>query len=98
MWASAAARRTESAQKPETAVSGRRKKRPQPPRRRTWEELRLTIVVWIERTDYRRRRQRRPGKPTPGDIEIGVAAGREHNAGAKPREIPDCAPMRRVLL
>ena len=35
----------------------------------TREELRLAIVVWIERTYHRKRRQRRLGKLTPIDFE-----------------------------
>jgi putative transposase len=40
--------------------------------RRRWltrEELRLAIVIWIERTYHRRRRQRRLGKLTPIEFE-----------------------------
>jgi len=40
--------------------------------RRRWqsrEELRLAIVVWIERTYHRRRRQRGLGKLTPVEFE-----------------------------
>ncbi|MBV7704013.1 integrase core domain-containing protein, partial [Nocardia nova] len=40
--------------------------------RRHWatrEELRLAIVVWIERTYHRRRRQRRLGRLTPIEFE-----------------------------
>lgn len=36
--------------------------------RRRWstrEQLRLAIITWIERTDHRRRRQRRLGRLTP---------------------------------
>ena len=36
----------------------------------TREELRLAIVVWIERTYHRKRRQRRLGKLTPIEFEI----------------------------
>ena len=40
----------------------------------TREELRLAIVVWIERTYHRKRRQRRLGKLTPIEFEtINVA-------------------------
>ena len=40
----------------------------------TREELRLAMVVWIERTYHRRRRQRRLGKLTPIELEtINVA-------------------------
>ena len=35
----------------------------------TREELRLAIVVWIERTYHRRRQQRRLGKLTPIEFE-----------------------------
>ena len=35
----------------------------------TREELRLAIVVWIERTYHRKRRQRRLGKLTPIEVE-----------------------------
>jgi len=35
----------------------------------TREELRLAIVVWIERTYHRKRRQRRLGKLTPSEFE-----------------------------
>ena len=35
----------------------------------TREELRLAIVVWIERTYHRKRRQRRLGKLTPIEFE-----------------------------
>ena len=35
----------------------------------TREELRLAIVVWIERTYHRKRRQRRLGKLTPVEFE-----------------------------
>jgi transposase InsO family protein len=35
----------------------------------TREELRLAIVLWIERTDHRRRRQRRLGRLTPVEFE-----------------------------
>ena len=35
----------------------------------TREELRLAIVVWIERTYHRMRRQRRLGKLTPIEFE-----------------------------
>ncbi len=40
--------------------------------RRRWatrEELRLAIVIWIERTYHRRRRQRALGKLTPVEFE-----------------------------
>lgn len=40
--------------------------------RRSWatrEELRTAIVVWIERTDHRRRRQARLGRLTPVEFE-----------------------------
>jgi putative transposase len=40
--------------------------------RRHWqsrEELRLAIVIWIERTYHRRRRQRALGKLTPIEFE-----------------------------
>ena len=40
--------------------------------RRRWqsrEELRLAIVIWIERTYHRRRRQRGLGKLTPIEVE-----------------------------
>jgi len=40
----------------------------------TREELRLAIVVWIDRTYHRKRRQRRLGKLTPIEFEtINVA-------------------------
>jgi len=40
----------------------------------TREDLRLAMVVWIERTYHRRRRQRRLGKLTPTEFEtINVA-------------------------
>ncbi|MEC5186268.1 putative transposase, partial [Cryobacterium sp. MP_3.1] len=40
----------------------------------TRDELRLAIVVWIERTYHRKRRQRRLGKLTPIEFEtINVA-------------------------
>ena len=40
----------------------------------TREELRLAMVVWIERTYHRKRRQRRLGKLTPIEFEtINVA-------------------------
>ena len=35
----------------------------------TREELRLAVVVWIERTYHRRRRQRALGKLTPIEFE-----------------------------
>ena len=35
----------------------------------TREELRLAIVIWIERTYHRRRRQRALGKLTPIEFE-----------------------------
>ena len=35
----------------------------------TQEELRLAIVVWIEKTYHRKRRQRRLGKLTPIELE-----------------------------
>jgi len=35
----------------------------------TGDELRLAMVVWIERTYHRRRRQRRLGKLTPIEFE-----------------------------
>lgn len=35
----------------------------------TREELRLAIVIWIERTYHRRRRQRGLGKLTPIEFE-----------------------------
>jgi len=38
-------------------------------RRRCREELRLAIVIWIERTYHRRRRQRGLGKLTPIEFE-----------------------------
>jgi transposase InsO family protein len=41
-------------------------------RQRTWttrEELRLAIVVWIEKTYHRRRRQRALGRLTPIEYE-----------------------------
>jgi putative transposase len=34
-------------------------------RRATREDLRLAIITWIERSNHRRRRQRRPGRLTP---------------------------------
>jgi len=34
------------------------------------QELRLEIVIWIERTHHRRRRQRRLGRLTPIEFEI----------------------------
>ena len=40
--------------------------------RRQWatrEELRIAIVIWIERTDHRRRRQQRLGTLTPIEDE-----------------------------
>ncbi|WP_027020707.1 IS3 family transposase, partial [Corynebacterium sputi] len=40
--------------------------------RRTWtrrEELRIAIVIWIERTYHRRRRQPRLGRLTPIEFE-----------------------------
>ena len=40
--------------------------------RRRWstrEQLRLAIITWIERTDHRRRRQRRLGRLTPIEYE-----------------------------
>jgi putative transposase len=36
----------------------------------TREELRLAIVVWIEKTYHRKRRQGRLGKLTPIELEI----------------------------
>jgi transposase InsO family protein len=36
---------------------------------RTREELRLAIVIWIERTYHRRRRQRGLGRLTPIEFE-----------------------------
>ena len=44
--------------------------------RRTWStraELRYEIVVWIERTYNRRRRQRRLGKLTPVEFELAFS-------------------------
>ena len=38
-------------------------------RRSTREQLRLAIITWIERTYYRRRRQRRLGRLTPIEYE-----------------------------
>lgn len=35
----------------------------------SWEEPRLAIVIWIERTPHRRRRQRRLGELTPIEFE-----------------------------
>lgn len=35
----------------------------------TREELRLAIVIWIERTYHRKRRQRRLGRLTPIEFE-----------------------------
>jgi transposase InsO family protein len=35
----------------------------------TREQLRLTIITWIERTYHRRRRQRRLGRLTPIEYE-----------------------------
>lgn len=35
----------------------------------TREQLRLAIVIWIERTYHRKRRQRRLGKLTPIEFE-----------------------------
>jgi transposase InsO family protein len=43
--------------------------------RQTWttrEELRLEIVIWIERTYNRRRRQRRLGRLTPVEFELAL--------------------------
>lgn len=40
--------------------------------RQTWDsrdELRTAIIIWIERTYHRRRRQRRLGKLTPIEFE-----------------------------
>jgi putative transposase len=34
-----------------------------------WEQLRLAIITWIERTYHRRRRQRRLGRLTPVEYE-----------------------------
>jgi putative transposase len=34
------------------------------------DELRMAIVIWIERTYHRRRRQRRLGKLTPVEFEM----------------------------
>lgn len=36
----------------------------------TREQLRMAIVVWIERTYHRKRRQRRLGKLTPIEFEM----------------------------
>jgi transposase InsO family protein len=36
------------------------------------EQLRLAIIVWIERTYNRRRRQRRLGKLTPVEYELAI--------------------------
>ena len=35
----------------------------------TRQELRLAIVIWVERTYHRRRRQARPGHLTPMEFE-----------------------------
>jgi putative transposase len=35
----------------------------------SWEELRLAIITWIEKTYHRRRRQRRLGGLTPIEYE-----------------------------
>jgi putative transposase len=40
----------------------------------TREELRLAIVIWIEKTYHRRRRQRRLGRLTPIEFETIDAA------------------------
>ncbi len=43
--------------------------------RQSWitrEELRLQIVIWIERTYNRRRRQRRLGRLTPVEFELAL--------------------------
>jgi len=40
--------------------------------RRSWttrDQLRIAIVTWIERTHHRRRRQARPGRLTPFELE-----------------------------
>ncbi len=39
---------------------------------RTREELRLAMIIWIERTYNRRRRQRRLGKLTPLEFELAL--------------------------
>jgi transposase InsO family protein len=36
----------------------------------TRDELRLAIIIWIEKTYHRRRRQRRLGKLTPVEFEM----------------------------
>ena len=43
--------------------------------RQTWanrDELRLEIIIWIERTYNRRRRQRRLGRLTPVEFELAL--------------------------
>ena len=39
-------------------------------KRQTWQQLRLEIVTWIERTYHCRRRQRGLGKLTPIEFEM----------------------------
>jgi transposase InsO family protein len=37
---------------------------------KTCDDLRVEIIIWIERTYNRQRRQRRLGKPTPTEYEL----------------------------
>jgi len=48
--------------------------------RQTWstrDELHLEIVIWIERTYNRRRRQRRLGRLTPVEFELALDTSSE---------------------
>ena len=42
---------------------------------RTRDELRLAMIIWIERTYNRRRRQRRLGRLTPVEFELALHNG-----------------------
>jgi transposase InsO family protein len=51
--------------------------------RRRWttrDELRVTIVTWIERTYHRRRRQATLGRPTPIEYETIMTPNTAHAA------------------
>ena len=54
----------------------------------TQEELRLAIVVWIEKTYHRKRRQRRLGKLTPIELEtINIAPSTPHKTTNPPSQL-----------
>jgi transposase InsO family protein len=60
--------------------------------RQTWttrEELRIAIMIWIERTYHRRRKQDSLGRLTPIEFETIVTT--PANQAARPKLSPDLA-------